>query len=120
MTDEDSLQSGIINIIHYLGLYTDPDQIVEKCSALPKAARRAEPVNDDHRTMCKFELDSDNTFERVSPTKEQACLHTPPSLSDILYNPSSETPQEDGAEDTGKTSSSMSCPASAFYSFAEF
>jgi hypothetical protein len=41
-------------------------QIVEKHSALLEANHEEQiPVDADHSTMCKFETDGDDTFEKV-------------------------------------------------------
>jgi hypothetical protein len=56
----------MVNVIHYLVPSTDHDEIVEKHSALLEVEQEEQiPVDANHSMMCKFEADSDDTFEKV-------------------------------------------------------
>ena len=50
----------------FLAPSTDCTQIVEKHSALLEVEREEQiPVDANHSAICKFEADSDDTFEKV-------------------------------------------------------
>jgi hypothetical protein len=56
----------VINTTHLLTLTTYRVQIVEKHSALLEVEHEEQiPIDADHSAMCKFEADSNDTFEKV-------------------------------------------------------
>ena len=54
------------NTTHLFASTTNGVQIVEKHSALLEVEHEEQiPIDADHSAMCKFEADSDDTFEKV-------------------------------------------------------
>lgn len=65
-TDEIVLRSGMVDNTHLFDLITNYIQIVEKDSALLDVEHEEQiPTDANHSAMCKFEADSDDTFEKV-------------------------------------------------------
>lgn len=56
----------MVDNTHFLAPSTDCTQIVEKHSALLEVEHEEQiPVDANHSVMCKFEADTDDTFEKV-------------------------------------------------------
>ena len=56
----------MVDTAYLFPLTTDRVQIVEKHSALLEVEHEEQiPIDANHSAMCKFEADSDNTFEKV-------------------------------------------------------
>lgn len=56
----------MVDITHLFASTTNRFQIVEKHSALLEVEHEEQiPIDANHSTMCKFEADSDDTFEKV-------------------------------------------------------
>jgi hypothetical protein len=56
----------MVDNTHFLAPSTDCTQIVEKYSALLEVEHEDQiPVDANHSAMCKFEVDSDDIFEKV-------------------------------------------------------
>jgi hypothetical protein len=56
----------MVDTAHLFPSTTDRVQIVEKHSALLEVEHEEQiPIDANHSAMCKFEADSDDTFEKV-------------------------------------------------------